>query len=88
MNIAGGNVVRCVMHHLSSRDTFAWSQGCPFMTGTTGLSVSEQSRMFKTKAFVESIFIVNDRHDSVTGHPFLAIYPWLCTEGSISYGPI
>ena len=52
MNIAGVSHARCItfgaarlspVHptsgHLSCRDTFAWSRGCPFMTDTTILTL-------------------------------------------------
>ena len=43
MNIDGGDVVvqpTRPSDHLSCKDTFAWSRGCPFMTGTTVLLYS------------------------------------------------
>ena len=54
MNIVGGDEysrARCIMFgpvpptsgHLSCTDAFAWSRGCPFMTGTTlNIIISEQ----------------------------------------------
>ena len=47
--VAGGVVVQdhnlpLTSGHLSCRDTFAWSQGCPFITGTTVFNKEVKNR--------------------------------------------